>query len=52
MAGEDVSAAAGVAVVRVWERKPDLRPRMDQDKPIKSCPKLLRKAQQCKGSQP
>jgi hypothetical protein len=51
-AGEDASAAAGVAVVRVRERNPEhnpgrnpeARPKMLQHSPIKTSRKLLREA--------
>jgi hypothetical protein len=51
MVGEDASDAAGAVVVRVREHKPQLRPRVDQDSPIRLRHKLLRESQSFKGSQ-
>jgi hypothetical protein len=50
-AGEDASGAVGVAVVKVRELNPELRPKMNQDSPIRICPRLPRESQRFKGSQ-
>jgi hypothetical protein len=51
MAGEDASGAAGVAVVRVRQRQPELKPKMNPYSPIRIRHRLLRASQQSKGSQ-
>jgi hypothetical protein len=50
-AGEDASGAVGVAVVKVRELNPEPRPKTEQDKQYRACPRLLRESLQHKGSQ-
>ncbi len=58
-AGEDASDAAGVAVVKVWQRNPVHSPehnpqlslRLGRRQPIRLCHQLLRENPQVKGSQ-